>query len=318
MSCLLRRATLALLGLLLAVGAPATARAQDTTSAREHYQRGTSFYDLGRYADAIQEFEAAYEIKNDPALLYNRLQSYRLAGNSEQALHFYRTYLRYVPKAPNRAEIESRIAQLEQLVAQKNAAQTTPPNQAIPPGATSPPTSEAPGAATPAVPPACRLRPPRRRRPPSPRDTGARPALRGRGDARRRRDAGPHGGTAAARSAGARAQPEKIRLDHGGRCWRWSLFIVGAIFGNAAVGASRIRSTCWGTQAGQGGRHLPDPKVEQRGKNDQAAEAGFMVLGGLVAAAGGTLYFYGRSQEQASVTAVATSGGFGAVLRVTF
>src|ERR1700690_2496951 len=121
------RTVVALLALVLIFGVAAPARAQDAMSAKEHYQKGTSYYDLGRYADAIKEFEAAYQIKNDPALLFNLAQSHRLAGNSDQALHFYRTYLRYVPKPPNRAEIESRITQLEQLVAQKNAAQSAPP-----------------------------------------------------------------------------------------------------------------------------------------------------------------------------------------------
>ena len=92
----------------------ATARAQDKpvdpkVAAKEHYTRGTSFYDLGRYDDAIKEFEAAYQLKNDPAFLYNLAQSYRQAGNHEQAVHFYKTYLRYVPKAPNRADIEEKI-----------------------------------------------------------------------------------------------------------------------------------------------------------------------------------------------------------------
>ena len=100
----------------------ATARAQDKpvdpkVAAKEHYTRGTSFYDLGRYDDAIKEFEAAYQLKNDPAFLYNLAQSYRQAGNHEQAVHFYKTYLRYVPKAPNRADIEEKIKSEEQLVA---------------------------------------------------------------------------------------------------------------------------------------------------------------------------------------------------------
>src|SRR6478735_7800749 len=110
----------------------ATARAQDKpvdpkVAAKEHYTRGTSFYDLGRYDDAIKEFEAAYQLKNDPAFLYNLAQSYRQAGNHEQALHFYKTYLRYVPKAPNRADIEEKIKTEEQLVAQKGGGTTPPP-----------------------------------------------------------------------------------------------------------------------------------------------------------------------------------------------
>src|SRR4029077_3887996 len=100
----------------------ATARAQDKpvdikAAAKDHYDRGRSFYDLGRYDDAIKEFEAAYQLKNDPAFLFNLAQSYRQAGNHEQALHFYKTYLRYVPKAPNKADIEEKIKNEEQLVA---------------------------------------------------------------------------------------------------------------------------------------------------------------------------------------------------------
>src|SRR6185369_323115 len=115
---------------VLALVAPAAvfaAGADDTAAAREHYQKGTSYYDLGRYQDAIKEFEAAYETKNDPALLHNLAQWHRRAGNTEQALHFYRTYLRRVPKAPNRAEIEGRITALEQQLAQKGGGTTPPP-----------------------------------------------------------------------------------------------------------------------------------------------------------------------------------------------
>src|SRR5437764_10282963 len=142
----------------------ATARAQDKpvdpkVAAKEHYTRGTSFYDLGRYDDAIKEFEAAYELKNDPAFLYNLAQSYRQAGNHEQAVHFYKTYLRYMPKAPNRADIEEKIKTEEQLLAQKGGGTTTPPpantttpppgNAAPPPGGTDPTVTTPPGVTTP-------------------------------------------------------------------------------------------------------------------------------------------------------------------------
>src|SRR4051812_33273391 len=66
----------------------------DTNAARTHYERGTRFYDLGKYDDAVHEFEAAYEAKGDPAFLYNLAQSHRLAGHVDEALRYYRTYLR--------------------------------------------------------------------------------------------------------------------------------------------------------------------------------------------------------------------------------
>ena len=106
--------------------APVTASAQDKdadnkAAAKEHWSRGTSFYDLGRYDQAITEFEAAYQLKDDPAFLFNLAQAYRMAGKHERAVHFYKTYLRYVPKAPNRADIEEKIKTGEQLAAQQSA-----------------------------------------------------------------------------------------------------------------------------------------------------------------------------------------------------
>ena len=91
MSASLRRLPLliATLSLLVASAAWAQAKPDSKTAAKEHYARGTSYYDLGKYDDAIKEFEAAYQLKNDPAFLYNLAQSYRLAGNAERALHFY-------------------------------------------------------------------------------------------------------------------------------------------------------------------------------------------------------------------------------------
>jgi len=284
---------------LLALGAT-PARADDSAAAREHYQKGTSFYDLGKYPEAIKEFEAAYEIKNDPALLYNLAQSNRLAGNTDQALHFYRTYLRYVPTAKNRAEIEDRIKQLEQLAAQKTATQTAPPNQTIPPP-TGPATTTPPPTTTTPPPPPLETAPP----PPPP---GAPPADT----------------TYAPPMVATTAPPPPPAIDHhkmilAGKITAIAgggLFLIGAAFGGAAVGAANEVNS----EASSGKAF--DPSVESRGKNFQAAETAFMITGALVAATGGVLYFYGRhltTAESASVAPVATStGGAGVSLRVIF
>jgi tetratricopeptide (TPR) repeat protein len=272
-----------------------TARADDAVTAREHYQKGTSYYDLGRYPEAIQEFEAAYEIKNDPALLYNLAQSNRLAGNSEQALHFYRTYLRYVPKAANRAEIEDRIKQLDQLLAQKNAAQT-PPNQAIPPG----------GAPAPAPPPA--LTPPAEA-PPSATPPPGLPEEPAAASPPMMFAPGP--APTPANDHHQMILAGKITAAVGG-----ALFIIGAAYGAAAVGAANdVNNEAKNGQAF-------DPSVEKRGKDSQKAEAVLLTLGALTGATGGILFFYGRhlaaQEAQASITPVASSSGGGVSLRVTF
>ena len=120
--------------LALAAAGPALAKPGDETSAaREHYKRGTTLYDLGKYEDAIVEFQQAYEIKDDPVLLYNIAQSYRLSNKYQEALRFYKTYLRRAPKAPNRDEVETKIADMENLIAQQQRVATMPSQDPIPP-----------------------------------------------------------------------------------------------------------------------------------------------------------------------------------------
>jgi tetratricopeptide (TPR) repeat protein len=81
--------------------------------AEEHYEKGQTHYDLGEFDDAIAEFKAAYELSRAPALLFNIAQAYRLAKNYEQAVFFYRSYLRADPDGEARASVEQWILELE-------------------------------------------------------------------------------------------------------------------------------------------------------------------------------------------------------------
>lgn len=275
------------------------AYADDTSEAREHYQKGTSFYDLGRYPEAIREFEAAYQIKNDPALLYNLAQSHRLAGNSEQALHFYRTYLRRVPKAPNRTEIEGRITQLEQVISQNKTAQNTPPNVTMPPAeqppsTTPPPSTAPPPSSPPATQPPVMTAPPMDTTQPAPAVMAPPPSV----DLERAHSTKKWG---------------KITMATGG-----GLFLVGVILGTQALSAANEVNDA--AKAGRAfDQNLQD--TESRGKAFATAANTFIVLGLLAGAGGAGLYFYGRNQEKkaaAFVTPVASASGAGAMLRVTF
>jgi tetratricopeptide (TPR) repeat protein len=127
-----------------AVADPATA------AAKAHYEKGTTLYDLGKYTEAAHEYEEAYAAKNDPALLFNVAQAYRLSGDAASALRTYRSYLRRVPNAPNRAEVERHIASLQQLVDEQKRSATSPPTDTMQPGtlpSTHPMTSTSPGGA---------------------------------------------------------------------------------------------------------------------------------------------------------------------------
>jgi hypothetical protein len=98
----------------------------DTAEARRHFQRGLAHYNLYEYKDAITEFEAAYRLHPDPSILYNLGQSYRLSNQPDEALKFYKTYLREAAAPPNRREVESRIADLEKLVEARQRTATPP------------------------------------------------------------------------------------------------------------------------------------------------------------------------------------------------
>jgi tetratricopeptide (TPR) repeat protein len=103
----------------------------DTKTAREHYKRGVAHYDLNEYAPALEEFKAAYRAVQDPSLLFNIAQCHRRLGQKGDALYFYRSYLRRSPEAPNRAEAERHIQELERELASVPSA--PPPVAASPP-----------------------------------------------------------------------------------------------------------------------------------------------------------------------------------------
>jgi tetratricopeptide (TPR) repeat protein len=109
--------TLAVVVLLGALAAAPAARADDRAEARAHYDKATAAYALGRYADAAAEFEQAFSLKPDPALLYNAAQSYRLAGKKERALELYRNYRRvYGRRAEHSPDVDKHIAELEKAI----------------------------------------------------------------------------------------------------------------------------------------------------------------------------------------------------------
>jgi hypothetical protein len=139
----------------LAVGGAAPAHATDdplAVEAKKHYEEGTKAFNLGEYPRAIAEFKAAYNAKPDPLLLYNIAQSFRLGSDAAQALFFYKSFLRNMPNAPNRKEVEGRIRTLEKLVEEQKS---QPPVVAAPAAARKeePPPVAAPAAAVVVAPP---------------------------------------------------------------------------------------------------------------------------------------------------------------------
>ena len=130
--------------------------ADATADAKEHFKNGSKAFDLGAYDEAVREYSAAYRLRDEPALLYNIAQAYRLNNQPAEALRFYRIFLVKVPDASNRAEVESKIEELRKLVEQQQKAQQNlPPDKVKPLGTveTTPPKNEAqPGVSSTAAP----------------------------------------------------------------------------------------------------------------------------------------------------------------------
>jgi tetratricopeptide (TPR) repeat protein len=104
------------LALLLPLFAALTvqARGDDAADARRHAQRASNLAASGKCRQAVAELDKALAILRDPALLFNRAECHRKLGDVDAALEDYRQFLSDLPKAPNRGEVEKRIAALSQ------------------------------------------------------------------------------------------------------------------------------------------------------------------------------------------------------------
>jgi tetratricopeptide (TPR) repeat protein len=100
----------------------------DVSDARAHYEAATADYALGKYADAATEYEKAFAIKPDPALLYNAAQAHRLAGNKKRALLLYENYvLVFGGEIKNKEEVRRLILNLKKAIATDEQATVAPP-----------------------------------------------------------------------------------------------------------------------------------------------------------------------------------------------
>lgn len=91
---------------------PPTAAAK--AAAKKAYEQGTAHYKKGEWDPAIEQFELCYKNLPQPVFLFNIAQSHNKAGRPEKALEYYKKYLNDAPTAPNRAEVEQTVAELEQ------------------------------------------------------------------------------------------------------------------------------------------------------------------------------------------------------------
>lgn len=148
--------------LLLALGASTSHAADVDAESKRLYKEGTKQYNLGEFEEAITAYKSGYDAKPDPVFLYNIAQAYRLWGKPDKAVFFYKSFLRNLPEAPNRPEVERRISEMQAELAKQSKQgaagstplETQPVSPAVPASVGAPPAvaPAAPMAMAPALP----------------------------------------------------------------------------------------------------------------------------------------------------------------------
>jgi hypothetical protein len=112
----------------------APAHAEDKALARKLYSEGQRYYDLNQFPEALDAFRKAYWNYEEPSFLFNIAQCYRALGEKEQAVKFYRSYLRKDTGAANREEVKKIVDSLEAMIAKERETAMSPPQGTIGPG----------------------------------------------------------------------------------------------------------------------------------------------------------------------------------------
>lgn len=129
-----------LLALLVIALAARVAAADDaaTRNAKRHFERGQKLYTLTKFREALDEYQQAFDAKPIPDFLFNIGQCYRNLGDYDAAIFSYKKYLAAAPDAPNRAQVEQLIVDLQARKDQEDARRLAlppppPPQTAGPP-----------------------------------------------------------------------------------------------------------------------------------------------------------------------------------------
>ncbi len=105
------------------LAAPRSLSAQEggMQEARSHFKEGKKLYDDQEFEKAAEEFLEAYELSERGELLYNIGQSYRKAGDLQNAEKYFQKYLNENPDANNEDEVVDLLIQIQQKLAAQMA-----------------------------------------------------------------------------------------------------------------------------------------------------------------------------------------------------
>ena len=112
---------------------------------RALFERAEAKFNVGRFDEALVDYQAAYDVEPLPAFLFNIGQCYRNMGNYERAQFFFRRYTALDPRSPNRPAAERLIAEMDRLAGE--APTTTGSDEPPPSPPVQPPSLAAPAPA---------------------------------------------------------------------------------------------------------------------------------------------------------------------------
>ena len=84
-----------------------------TAEARTFFERGVAMFRRRRYDAALTAFTAAYRFSPLPEVIYNLAVVSERTEHLQDAIDYYREYLRAMPTDPDRATIERTVAELQ-------------------------------------------------------------------------------------------------------------------------------------------------------------------------------------------------------------
>lgn len=125
----MKRSVIAVLSLSLLVPEVAFAQPADVASSDKAsvlFAQGKRHYDIAEYPAAIASWKESYLLSNEPLLLFNIAQAYRLGGDCAQANRFYLNYKRAVPRPANQLELDRAMEKCAGVVPATGDAPTPP------------------------------------------------------------------------------------------------------------------------------------------------------------------------------------------------
>lgn len=84
-----------------------------TAEARTFFERGVAMFRRRRYDAALTAFTAAYRFAPLPEVIYNLAVVSERTDHLQDAIDYYREYLRAMPTDPDRATIERTVSELQ-------------------------------------------------------------------------------------------------------------------------------------------------------------------------------------------------------------